>query len=236
MSFFSHIAHALGGVAKSLARDVKVAAKFTGKEFTAVTTSPLWKIGAGIAPFVLPGIGIAVSAGMLTASAIGKAGSAKDAIIGAARENLPGGDAAKAGFDIGTGLAIHGEGMTEAAVQAVRNQIPDGSAKAGFDTALSIHLWRVTSTPGSAAPANLHPAAKAAFYASKGLVHGGAPKAMKKAVIAHVAAAPVAKAGLHAAAMTLAPPPREVTLLEWLWQEAKHTGTKIHATLSGHTA
>lgn len=226
---FAAIARTLGGAAKGLASGVSVAAKWSGHAFTDVTSSSLWKIVAGVAPFVLPGIGLAVSAGMVTASVIGKAASVKDAIIGVARANMPGGDAGKAGFDVGIGVAVHGEGMTEASLNAVRNQIPNGPAKIGFDAALSLHAGRVTST---AAPVNLSVQAKAAYYTTKGLINIKAPPAMKKAVAEAVVTSADAHRGMQAAIMNTVNP-RDVSWLEWLWHEVKNVGVNVHANITG---
>lgn len=216
MSFFHAFAKALGGAAKALASGVTVAAKFSGKAFTDVSGSTLWKIVAGAAPFVLPGIGLAVSAGMVTAAAIGKAGSVKDAVLAAARGGMS--LAGQAGFDVGTGLAIHGEGMTGPALEAIRSKIPNGDAKAGFDAALAIQAGRRNST--APAPAHLSPAAKATYYSTKGLAHVGAPPAMKKAVTAKLVGTPGAEAGLHAAIEHINEG-KEESVLQWLIREAK---------------
>lgn len=222
---FAAIASTLGGAAKGLASGVAVAAKFSGKAFTEVTKSPLWKVGAMVAPFALPGIGLAVSAGMMTAAAIGKAGSVKDAIIGAVRANLP--ENAKSAFDVGTGIAIHGEGIDEAGLKFIRDQIPPGEAKAAFDSALSLHVGRATAqTP---APANLSAQAKGAFYTTKGLVKIKAPPAMKKAVAQTVITNPDAHKGLQAAISSEV----GISWLEFLWQEMKHAVAKGRATLVG---
>lgn len=224
------IAATLGGAAKSLANGIAIAAKYSGKVFTDVTSSPLWKIAAGVAPFVLPGIGLAVSAGMVTAAAIGKAGSVKDALIGAARANLPGGEAAKAGFDVATGIAIHGEGMTEASLNAVRNQVPNGPAKAGFDAALTLHAGRATAK--KPAPSNLNPQGRVAFYAAKGALAVKAPPAMKKAVAEMTIHTPAAAQGLKEA-IKQEVNAKNISWLEWLWQEMRHTAANVHGAIVG---
>lgn len=224
---FAIIASTLGGAAKSLANGVAVAAKWTGHAFTDVTSSPLWKIAAGVAPFVLPGIGLAVSAGMVTASAIGKAASVKDAIIGAARENMPGGVAGQAGFDVAIGVAVHGEGMTEASLNAVRNQVPDGPAKAGFDAALSLHAGRVLSP--TTAPVTLTAQGKAAYYATQGLVKIKAPPAMKVAVSQMIVTNANAHRGLESAVNDIGG--KDISWLEWIWHEVKNVGVKVHDTI-----
>ncbi len=148
-----------------------------GKGVTSVTQSSVWKAVAGLT-VVIPGIGPAVSAGMITATALGKAASIKDKILGAARSLLPGGDAAKSGFDMAVGITINGQGMSSTLLKAARDQLPDGPAKLGFDTALSIHVGKASgATPQPGPPASI-----AAYYATKGLVSMDAPPAMKLAV------------------------------------------------------
>jgi len=218
------LASSLGGAWKGLADGVSVAAKWTGHAFTDVTSSPLWKIAAGAAFFV-PGIGPAISAGMMVASVIGKAASVKDAIIGTAREALPGGEAAQAGFDIGVGVAVHGEGMDEAALNAVRNQIPDGAAKAAFDTALSLKAG-VESSKASPPPAHLTTHGKAAYYTTKGLLKAKAPPAMKKAVTQMVVTNTAAHAGLQAAIADELKS-EDITWLHWFWKEVKYGAYKV---------
>lgn len=185
--FFANVAATLGDAAITVA-------KVSRKAFVDVVNSPYWKIAAGAAVFI-PGIGVAVSAGMVTASAIGKAASVKDAIIGVARENMPGGDAAKAGFDVGVGVTLSGQGITDAGLQAIRGQLSDPTAQMAFDTALNIHVGRTESK----APAQLPFAGKAAYYASVGVVKSGAPQEMKAAVLKMTAVSDAAKLGLKGA-------------------------------------
>jgi hypothetical protein len=184
MSIFSKFAHSLGHGFKAL-----------GKLAKNVTTSPVWKVVAGAA-VVIPGIGVPLSAGMVAAAAIGKATSVKDAIVGAVRENLPGGDAAKLGYDAAMGVVVDGKGISDVGLATIRQQLPE-NARAGFDTALTMHFGR---TQGKAAPAHLPMTARGAYYAALGAHKVGAPAAMKKRVLEHASAGPGAKAGLRAAA------------------------------------
>jgi hypothetical protein len=233
----------LGNVAHTLGQGLKVAAIVgTGgvgafvltdqgkKLFKDVTQSPAWKVATGAAIFI-PGIGPAVSAGMATAYAIGKAGSIKDAIIDVARSNLPGGDAAKAGFDIATGVAINGEGIDEAGLKFIRDQIPNGPAKAGFDAALSLHAGRVTSQ----APAGLTPQGQVSFYATKGLLNADAPPDTKQAVASMTAHTPDGKHGLQTAIESHVAGGQDVSWLAWLWHQVQHLGVQVHASLLGPT-
>lgn len=218
---FGKLASTLGGAASGLAKGVSAAAQISGKAFTDVTQSKAWKIiavGVGtVGNLALPGIASGISAGMMAASKIGSAASLKDAVIGAARDQLPEG-AAQTGFDIGTGIAVHGQGMSEENLKAARDMVPIGPARAGFDSALAIHAGRVTAK--QPAPAYLPAEARAAYYASRGLVKVGAPRTMRKAVAKSIAHSPAAKAGLHAAVQRTVPE-REMSYLEWAFNQVR---------------
>jgi len=181
----------LAAFADSLGQGVQA----VGKLSKDVVNSPVWKVAAGVA-VVIPGIGIPLSAGMVGAAAIGKAHSAKDAIVGAAREALPGGDIAKLGFDAGVGIAVDGKGIDATGLGIIRGQLPP-VAQASFDTALTLHVGRLQ---GQQAPAQLPFASRAAFYTSIGAKAAALPPATQKAVLTNVAASPAARAGLIAAA------------------------------------
>lgn len=177
-----------------------------------VVTSPVWKVAAGAAAFI-PGIGVPLSAGMIGAAAIGKATSAKDGIMAAAKGGLD--VAGAAGFDIGTGLALGAQGMTGSALETVRSMVPAGSARAGFDAALSLHVGRTT---GAQAPPNMPNNAKAAFYATHGLQAVKAPPAMKKEVVSRLTQTPGSAAGVHLAVTQLNP---DETWLQWIVSQVK---------------
>lgn len=230
---FSKLAGTLGGAASGLAHGVSAAAQVTGKAFTDVTNSQAWKIvamGVGtVGNLALPGIASGVSAAMLTASKIGQAATSKDALIAAGRDLLPT-DAAKTGFDIGTGVAIHGAGMSPQNLQAVREKLP-APVQAGFDSALALHAGRITAK--HPAPPNLPPQARAAYYASRGLVKVGAPRSMRKTVMANVATTPTAKLGVRAAVRAKAPVEREMSYLEWAFRKVRD---KLVGKTSTHMA
>jgi hypothetical protein len=177
-----------------------------------VVNSPVWKVAAGAAAFI-PGIGIPLSAGMVGAAAIGKATSLKDGIMSAAKTGLS--VSASAGFDVASGIALGAKGMTGDALEKVRGMLPAGDARAGFDAALTLHAGR---TGGGQAPTNMPPNAKAAFYASKGLVKVQAPPAMKQAVVSQLTRTPGSAAGVHAAVTDMSP---DETLLQWVIREVK---------------
>lgn len=198
---FSSIASTFGDAAKGIASVSKD-----------VVTSPVWKIAAGVVA-VIPGIGIPLSAGMVGAAAIGRATSAKDAIMGAAKAGLSA--AGAAGFDVASGIALGAKGMTGAGLETVRGMLPAGDARAGFDAALSLHVGR---SSGPTAPDNLPPNAKASYYASRGLVKVNAPPVMKKAVISNLTKTPGSDAGVKVAVEEIAP---GESWLEWIISHVK---------------
>jgi hypothetical protein len=167
--------HAPSNLAKAVAKEVSKIAPDAAKFFKDVTQSPYWKVVAGAAVFI-PGAGIAVSAGMAAATAVGKASSVKDALIGAAREAIPGG-AGKAGFDAANGVLLQGKPVDQATLQFVRGQLPPEAA-VGFDAAAALQAGRYAQFR---APQTMtDPKAKAAFYVAQGL--RGAPRPIAVAV------------------------------------------------------
>lgn len=163
--------HAPSNLAKAVANEMKKIAPDAVKFFKNITQSPYWKVVAGAAIFI-PGAGIAVSAGMAAATAVGKAASVKDALLGAAREAIPGG-IGKAGFDAANGILLQGKPVDQATLQFVRGQLPPGAA-AGFDAAAALQAGRYAQFR---APVTMTDArAKAAFYVAQGL--RGAPRAI----------------------------------------------------------
>lgn len=225
--FLGKIAKTLGGAASGLAKGVSAATQVAGHAFTDVTSSDAWKtiaVGVGtVGNLALPGIASGISAGMLTATKIGQAASAKDIVINAAREQIPDGPE-KTGFDIGTGIAIHGAGMTGADLQSVRAKLDPGGARAGFDSALAIHVGRITAK--RPAPPNLPPAARAAFYASRGMVKVGAPRKVRAGVVKSIAHSPVAKLGVRAAIRQQESHEKEMSYLEWAFRKVRDAVSK----------
>jgi len=140
------------------------ALKGLGEGLRGITQSPLWKAVA-IAVNVVPGLGTAISAGMLAATAVGKATSVEDAVIGAGREALPGGEEAKAGYDAATGILIQGKPIDQVGLDFVKSQLEPGPARDAFDYAMSIQV-------GIRANAQIAPGAspdeKVAAYAAAG--------------------------------------------------------------------
>jgi len=233
-TWLGNVVGTLGTTFKDLANKIEIAAKWTGKAFTDVTQSPLWKVVAGAA-IVIPGIGVAVSAGMVAAAAIGKKAAELNNVVGAAKDSIQD-VAGKAGFEIGMGLVVNGKGMTEADVTKVREQVPNGSAKAGFDAALNLSMGAATTvlpTTTGMMPrekeAMQSPVAKAAFYTTAGLVKAKAPPAMKVAVSKMIITNPTAQVGLHTAVSEIGG--KEISWLEWIWHEVKNTGAKVYTTI-----
>ena len=106
---------------------------------------------------------------------LGKEGNAfagNDPIAREARKLLN--ESSQKGFDIGLGLAQHQMGKFEH--DTLRNSLV-ADAKKGFDTAMALHIGRVTRV----APKNLPLAGQAAHYITKGMM--GNPNAGNKAAI-----------------------------------------------------
>jgi hypothetical protein len=164
--------HAPSNLAKAVAHEVGKVAPDAGKFFKDITQSPYWKIAAGAA-VLIPGAGIAVSAGMAAATAVGKAASVKDALLGAAREAIPGG-AGKAGFDAANGILLQGKPINEAAMNMVRSQLVQAHPEAavGFDAAAALQAGRYAQFRAPKTMTN--PMARASFYVAQGL--RGAPR------------------------------------------------------------
>lgn len=151
------------------------ALKGLGSSFRDLTQSPVWKIVA-IAVNVVPGIGTAVSAGMVAAAAVGKATSVEDVIVGAGRAVVPGGDAGKAGYDAATGILVQGKPIDEVSLQFVRDQLKDPKAQIAFDYAVALQAGIKAGTPP---PPGLSAAGEVAFFTAHGsAVVGATPTEM----------------------------------------------------------
>lgn len=118
--------------------DVAWAFESTGKSIAKVTidltTSSVWKVVAGAAVFI-PGIGVAVSAGMAAAAVVGKIARNASEILEIAAQELE--VAGKAGFDAAIGLL--GQNPSAESILKIRMQFQgDLNAQAGFDKALAL--------------------------------------------------------------------------------------------------
>lgn len=169
-------------LAKAVAHEVSIVAPQAGKFFKDVTQSPYWKIAAGIAPIILPGAGLALTAGMAAATTVGKAASLKDMVIGAVRDQVGTvlGPAAQAGVDVANGVLLSGHPITEEGLNFVRTQVSTAHPEmlAGFDAAAAIHVGRHALVRP---PKNMvDPKARGAFYLAQGL--RSAPPQIAKAV------------------------------------------------------
>ena len=189
--------HAPSNLAKSVVKEIKKAAPDVAKGFRKITQSSAWKIAAGAAVFI-PGAGVAVSAAMASATVIGKAASAKDALIGVAREQVSElGPLAQTGFDAANGVLLQGKPVTQEVMNLARDQAGKLSpeALAGFDAAASLHVGRYSRVK---APVTMKdPKARAAFYTAQGLRNAPAPLAKRVHASLGIAKDPVMKKGFH---------------------------------------
>jgi hypothetical protein len=96
------------------------------------------------------------------------------------------------GFNLGLGV-MQRSGVTPLMLAQLRNKLPTGVARKGFDLALAQHIGAVVSK----APKRLSPAAQAAFFASVGM-HGAA-LAQREGVLHTIAVVPSMRAGISAA-------------------------------------
>ena len=97
-----------------------------------------------------------------------------------------------AGYSVGIGLTSN-RGVNEKALLAVRKKLSP-QQKRGFDVALSTHSGAITAP---LAPRGLSPAAKAAWYATHGMI--GSSSTHKKAMMKAVVRNPEARKGASAA-------------------------------------
>ena len=95
------------------------------------------RFAAMVAPFV-PGVGTGVGAALGVANALAAGERITDAVIAGARNAIPGGAIAQAGFDTATRLA-RGQNLREAMLDGIRSRLPGGPiAQAAFDTGLAL--------------------------------------------------------------------------------------------------
>lgn len=192
----------------------------------ALTQSPAWKVIAGVAIFI-PGIGVAVSAGMAAAAVAGKVLSGKGSVIDAAGQaiNLAGqsglidSDAAKAGFEAAVGVLI--QNPTAQSIEQAFNQLKgDPTAQFGFDAAVTLFQ----GTAAGAAPSAVQNAdAKAGFYMAQGaaVTPANSPASTSAKAAANLVAqkSPQAQAGAQVAHLTLGITTTTLakpSFLEWL--------------------
>jgi hypothetical protein len=89
----------------------------------------------------IPGVGTGIAAGLAGAVALAEGKPITDALVAAGRAAVPGGAAAKAAFDVGSGLA-KGQRIDKVALEAARNQLPE-SARRGFDAGVALAQGKV---------------------------------------------------------------------------------------------
>ena len=203
MSLFGRITHAISHVAHMVEHEVRAAVNLQAHAFGAalaiasghparalqqlkegaaiLATDPLFSVAAGAAKFV-PGFGGIVSSGVEALAAIGQGKSLGDAVMAAARAQIPAGPA-KAAFDVAIGVAHHQ--IPPAAMATIRDQLPGGAiAKHAFDVALSVAHGHHPAIPIPHEAQSLFQAAKAAGRRAREPVNmmRGAPAAMVRDV------------------------------------------------------
>jgi len=95
------------------------------------------RFAAMVAPFV-PGIGTGVGAALGAANALASGQPITEAMIAAAKNAVPGGAIAQAGFEMAVNVA-KGKNLQTAAMETLRSQLPGGpAAQAAFDAGLAL--------------------------------------------------------------------------------------------------
>lgn len=116
-----NIGHAFHDAIRTVGNDLKHAA-------------PYAQMLASVVPGIGPGLSAAISAG----SALAQGKKLSDALVGAIRQNLPGGQAAMSAFDSAVSLA-HGGNITSALASAARDALPDDpQARRAFDAGVAL--------------------------------------------------------------------------------------------------
>jgi len=113
------------------------------------------RFAAMVAPFV-PGVGSGVAAALGAANALASGQPIKEAMISAMRSAIPGGAVAQTAFDVGSNLA-RGKSLSQAALDAARNQLPQGPARAAFDAGLAIAKGKTIQDAAFAAAGRMLP-------------------------------------------------------------------------------
>lgn len=184
--------------------DVADAIGTIGKAAVDLTQSPIWQVIAGAAVFV-PGIGVAVSAGMEAAALAGKVIRGKVDVLDAAAQGLSiagasgiiDAKAVQAGFEAGVGVIV--QNPTAESLQMAYSQLSGSpAAQAGFNAAAAVMKGMATGT----APANVQNAeAKAGYYAQLG--SEGAPASVQQATAPIVDMSAASRAGALTATQNL---------------------------------
>ncbi len=95
------------------------------------------RFAAMVAPFV-PGLGTGVAAALGAANALASGEPITDALIAAAKNAIPGGAIAQAGFETAINIA-KGKNLQDAALESLRSRLPGGpAAQAAFDAGLAL--------------------------------------------------------------------------------------------------
>jgi hypothetical protein len=95
------------------------------------------RFAAMVAPFV-PGLGTGVAAALGAANALASGERISDALIAAAKNAVPGGAIAQAGFEMAVNVA-KGKNLESAALDTLRSRLPGGrAAQAAFDAGLAL--------------------------------------------------------------------------------------------------
>jgi hypothetical protein len=95
------------------------------------------RFAAMVAPFV-PGLGTGVAAALGAANALASGEPITAALIAAAKNAIPGGAIAQAGFETAINIA-KGKSLQDAALEGLRSRLPGGpAAQAAFDAGLAL--------------------------------------------------------------------------------------------------
>ena len=114
------------------------------------------RFAAMVAPFV-PGLGTGVAAALGAANALASGQPITEALIAAAKNALPGGAIAQAGFEMALNVA-KGKNIQNAVLETVRSQLPGGPAvQAAFDAGLALAKGQSIQNAAFAAAGRLLP-------------------------------------------------------------------------------
>jgi hypothetical protein len=114
------------------------------------------RFAAMVAPFV-PGLGTGVAAALGAANALASGQPITDALIAAAKNAVPGGAIAQAGFQMAVDVA-KGKNIQSATLDTLRSQLPGGpAAQAAFDAGLALAKGQSIQNAAFAAAGRLLP-------------------------------------------------------------------------------
>lgn len=194
-----------------------------GKAVGSITNSAIWKVIA-VGVNIVPGIGTAVSAGMVGATVVGKLAMGKSDVFTAAAAGMN--LAEQAGFTAGLGVISENPAIKD--LKEIRGTLANYGidVQVGFDAALALTKG-MTGQNGAPPPSDMtSPEAIAAFYTAQGL--RGTPPEVIQRVAPLLTKTPAAKAGFSVGVVASSD---DTKFANWLWRrlkaELRYIGVKI---------